>query len=52
MNYEKASLPSDRIKAIEKLESLGYDVQLRLSPFIPELVDFDILNAIRCKSVL
>lgn len=49
--YEKASVPSERIKAIEKLQSLGYDVQLRLSPFIPEYVDFDILNSVKCDKI-
>lgn len=50
--YEKASLPSERIKAIEKLHSLGYDVQLRLSPYIPEYIDFDILNNVKCDKIL
>lgn len=42
--YESASPPSKRIEAIRKLQELGYDVQLRLSPFIPEYVDYDKLN--------
>lgn len=50
--YEKAPLPSRRIKAIEKLWENGFDVQVRLSPFIPEFIDFDILNAIRCDKIL
>lgn len=50
--YEKASLPSERIKAIEKLQANGFDVQLRLSPFIPEYIDFDILNNIKCDKIL
>ena len=37
--YEKATPPSERIKAIKKLQSLGFDVQLRLSPYIPEYID-------------
>lgn len=37
--YEKASPPSERIKAILKLQKQGFDVQLRLSPYIPEYVD-------------
>lgn len=44
--YEKASPPSERIKAILKLQEQGYDVQLRLSPFIPEYVDIKKLNAL------
>ena len=50
--YEKAPSTSRRIAAIEKLDALGYDVQLRLSPFIPELIDFDKLNSIRCNKIL
>lgn len=50
--YEKASLPSERIKAIEKLHSLGFDVQFRLSPFIPEYINFDILNNVKCDKIL
>ena len=50
--YENAVPPSKRIKAIEKLEENGFDVQLRLSPFIPEFIDFDIINNIRCKKVI
>ena len=44
--YEKASPPSERVKAILRLQNAGFDVQLRLSPFIPEYVDFDLLNAL------
>lgn len=50
--YEKASVPSERIKAIEKLYKLGFDVQLRLSPFIPQYIDFDILNNVKCDKIL
>ena len=50
--YEKAPLPSERIKAIEKLQEDGFDVTLRLSPFIPEYIDYDRLNAVRCDKIL
>ena len=50
--YEKAAPPSKRIAAIEKLQSLGYDVQLRLSPFIPQYIDFDKLNSVKCDKIL
>ena len=50
--YEKAPLPSERIKAIEKLQENGFDVTLRLSPFIPEYIDYDRLNAVRCDKIL
>lgn len=51
LSYEKAVVPSRRIAAIEKLQSLGYDVALRLSPFIPEYVDLDVLNAVKCDKI-
>ena len=55
--YEKAVPPSRRIKAIEKLWAEGFDVQLRLSPFIPEFVktgvlDLDVINAVKCDKIL
>lgn len=50
--YEKASLPSDRIKAILKLQEAGFDVQLRLSPFIPEFVDLEKLNNLGIDKIL
>lgn len=50
--YEKASLPSQRIQAVEKLQSLGFDVQVRLSPYIPEYIDIDIINNIKCDKIL
>lgn len=50
--YEHASAPSKRIKAIEKLHEHGFDVSLRLSPFIPEYIDFDIINNVKCDKIL
>ena len=50
--YEKASPPSERIKAILKLQEAGFDVQLRLSPFIPQYVDFDKLNGLGIDKIL
>lgn len=44
MTYEKASPPSERVKAILKLQEAGYDVQLRLSPYIPQYMDTEQLN--------
>ena len=37
--YEHASPPEERIKAAEDLHARGYDVQLRLSPLVPEYID-------------
>lgn len=50
--YEKASRPSDRIKAIKKLQEAGFDVALRLSPFIPQYIDFDILNNLDINKIV
>lgn len=50
--YEKAPLPSQRIRAIEKLQELGYDVQLRLSPMIPQYLDMNVINAVKCDKIL
>lgn len=50
--YEKASPPSERIKAIMKLQDAGLDVQLRLSPYIPEYVDLERLNALGINKIL
>ena len=49
---EHAPLPSERIKAIEKLESCGIDTCIRLSPYIPEFINIDVLNGIKCDKVL
>ena len=50
--YEHAVPPSKRIKAIEKLERFGFDVQIRLSPFIPEYLDLNIINKINCRKAI
>ncbi len=50
--YEKAPSTTRRIAAIEKLYELGYDVSVRLSPFIFELIDFNIINSIKCDKIL
>ena len=44
--------PTARVAAVEKLEKLGYDVQVRLSPYIPHFVNKDELNRIRCSKIL
>lgn len=51
LSYEKAVVPSRRIKAIEKLQENGFDVALRLSPYIPEFVDLSVLNNIKCDKI-
>ncbi|WP_369796983.1 radical SAM protein [Prevotella sp. tc2-28] len=55
--YEKATPPTKRIAAIEKLQSAGFDVQLRLSPYIPQFIekgvlDMGIINNVQCDKIL
>lgn len=50
--YEQASVPSERIKAVEILQENGFDVAVRLSPYIPEFVDTDKINAIKCDKII
>ena len=55
--YESASVPSQRIAAIERLQKEGFDVSLRLSPFVPQFIekgvlDLDVINAVRCDKIL
>ena len=47
--YEKAPLPSKRIAAILKLQEMGFDIAIRLSPLIEEYMDFDKLNNLGIK---
>lgn len=47
-----ASLPEERRAAVEKLQALGYDVSVRLSPFIPEIVSIPWINSIKCDKIL
>ena len=49
---EKAASTERRIKAIETLEAAGFDVAVRLSPFVPQAVDYDTLNAIKCRKII
>jgi len=50
--YEQAAATSKRIKAIEKLQELGFDISVRLSPYIENFVEFDKLNNIKCDKIL
>lgn len=52
LDFEKAPLPTKRIAAVEKLYQNGFDVQVRLSPFIPSFVDYERLANIRCDKIL
>lgn len=46
VTYEKASISSRRVEAIRKLQDMGYDVAIRLSPIIDEYMDYDQLNSL------
>lgn len=49
---EKAVSTERRIKAIEMLYDAGFDVAVRLSPYVPQFVDFERLNSIRCDKII
>lgn len=49
---EHAVSTARRIKAVETLQAAGYDVAVRLSPYVPQFVDFFWLNSIRCDKVI
>ena len=49
---EKAAPPSRRIRAAETLQEAGFDVAARLSPFIPEFMDIDVLNAMKVDKAI
>ena len=49
---EKAVSTERRIKAVEKLHKAGFDVAVRLSPFVPQFVDYERLNSIRCNKII
>lgn len=50
--YEKASRPTDRVQAIKTLQKEGFDVQLRLSPYIPQNVVIDDFNGLEIDKIL
>lgn len=49
---EKAVSTERRIRAVEKLHQEGFDVAVRLSPYVPQFVDFDRLNRIKCDKII
>lgn len=50
--HEKASPPTMRVAALEKLSALGYDTFFRLSPYVNGWMDFDAMNRVRCDKCL
>lgn len=51
LTYESAVPPSKRIEAVEKLWALWFDVSIRLSPYIPQYVDVEKINSIKCDKI-
>ena len=51
-DFENAAPASKRIKAVEKLNNLGFDTSIRLSPFLVGYIDFEIMNSIKCNKIL
>ena len=51
-SFEDAEPFTKRVEAIERLHRAGFDVSVRLSPFIPQFIDYDRLNAIKCDKIL
>lgn len=49
---EKAPPTQDRIRAIELLQKEGFDISVRLSPYVPQFVDFEVLNNIKCDKII
>ena len=45
LQYEKCSLSSKRLNALKTLQDAGIDCALRLSPYIPSFIDFDIIKS-------
>lgn len=50
--FENAPSIYKRIQAVEKLHKLGFDVSVRLSPFILEYADIRVINRIHCNKIL
>lgn len=51
-NTDNAPSFNERVEAIETLQSLGFDVTLRLSPFLYDTVDYKKLNKVKVGKCL
>lgn len=49
---ERAAPPSRRMEAARRLQDAGIDVALRVSPYLPELLDADVLRATGVRKCL
>ena len=50
--YESTASVTSRIEAVETLSDAGFDVSLRLSPYMREYVDPDVINNVRVEKCL
>lgn len=50
--YEWCSLSSKRLEAVSQLQKLGFDVSLRLSPFIREFIDPAVIAQAEPKKII
>lgn len=49
---EHAAPPSARLRAVQSLAERGFDVCMRISPYVPEFIDVGALKATGCDKVL
>lgn len=49
---ENAPGYKERIATIEELYKGGFDVQIRLSPYVPDFIDQDVINNISCDRMI
>ena len=47
-----ASLPEERIRAVERLSAEGFDTAVRLSPYIEQFCDVEKINRIKCDKIV
>lgn len=52
LQYEKCSLSSKRLEAVRRLQDAGIDVALRLSPFVEDFIDPDVVRNYGVRSVV
>lgn len=50
--FENASPPKDRIRVAERLQEEGFDVALRLSPYIPQFIDLKQVTDCKVDKIL
>ena len=50
--FENCDSFESRVKSIEILQKLGFDTSIRLSPFLNEYCDVDLINRISCDKIL